>query len=60
MRSVLAAILFFGALGLPVPASSLMLDHIGNVEDALGQSAAESATASERLRATLAPLRVVR
>jgi DNA-binding GntR family transcriptional regulator len=41
-------------------ASTLMLDHIGNVEDALGQSAAESADARDRLRATLAPLRVVR
>ena len=39
---------------------TLMLDHIGNVEDALGQSAAESADARERLRATLAPLRVGR
>ncbi|MFT3956707.1 MAG: GntR family transcriptional regulator [Piscinibacter sp.] len=41
-------------------ASALMLTHIGSVEDALGQSAAESADARERLRATLAPLRVVR
>jgi DNA-binding GntR family transcriptional regulator len=41
-------------------ASTLMLDHIGNVEDGLGQSAAESADARERLRATLAPLRAVR
>ena len=41
-------------------AATLMMDHIGNVEDALGQSAAESASARDRLRATLAPLRVVR
>lgn len=41
-------------------ASTLMLEHIGNVEDALGQSAAESADARERLRTTLAPLRVAR
>lgn len=41
-------------------AATLMLDHIGNVEDALGQSAAESADTRERLRATLAPLRVGR
>jgi DNA-binding GntR family transcriptional regulator len=41
-------------------ASTLMLEHIGNVEDALGQSAAESADARDRLRTTLAPLRVVR
>jgi len=41
-------------------AAKLMMDHIGNVEDALGQSAAESADARDRLRATLAPLRVVR
>lgn len=41
-------------------ASTLMLDHIGNVEDGLGQSAAESADARDRLRATLAPLRAVR
>ena len=41
-------------------ASALMLSHIGSVEDALGQSAADSADARERLRATLAPLRVVR
>lgn len=37
-------------------AAALMLDHIGNVEDALGQSAIASADAQERLRATLAPL----
>jgi len=37
-------------------AATLMLDHIGNVEDALGQSAAGSTDARERLRATLAPL----
>jgi len=41
-------------------AAALMLDHIGNVEAALGQSAADSANAGERLRATLAPLRVGR
>lgn len=41
-------------------AAALMLAHIGSVEDALGQSAADSADARERLRATLAPLRVVR
>jgi len=41
-------------------ASTLMLEHIGNVEDGLGQSAAESADARDRLRATLAPLRAVR
>jgi DNA-binding GntR family transcriptional regulator len=38
-------------------AATLMLDHIGNVEDALGHSAAESADTREKLRATLAPLR---
>jgi DNA-binding GntR family transcriptional regulator len=36
-------------------ATALMLEHIGNVEDALGQSAA-TADAKERLRASLAPL----
>jgi DNA-binding GntR family transcriptional regulator len=41
-------------------AATLMMDHIGNVEDALGQSAAASADARDRLRATLAPLRGVR
>jgi len=41
-------------------AAALMMDHIGNVEDALGQSAAASADARDRLRATLAPLRGVR
>lgn len=41
-------------------AAALMMDHIGNVEDALGQSAAASADAREKLRATLAPLRGVR
>jgi DNA-binding GntR family transcriptional regulator len=41
-------------------AAALMLDHIGGVEDALGQSAADSADARERLRATLAPLRALR
>ncbi len=34
----------------------LMLDHIGQVEDALGQSLPEKADAQARLRATLAPL----
>ena len=37
-----------------------MLDHIGNVEVALGHSATESGDSRARLRATLAPLRVVR
>lgn len=41
-------------------AAGLMLEHIGNVEDALGQSATESADARERLKATLAPLRMGR
>ena len=41
-------------------AAALMMDHIGNVEDALGHSAAASADAREKLRATLAPLRRVR
>ncbi len=41
-------------------AATLMLDHIGGVEDALGQSAAEPEDARERLRATLSPLRVGR
>ncbi len=41
-------------------ASALMLEHIGNVEDALGHSAAASADEHEKLRATLAPLRVAR
>lgn len=41
-------------------AAALMLDHIGNVEDALDHSAAESADARAKLRATLAPLRVPR
>jgi DNA-binding GntR family transcriptional regulator len=36
-------------------ANALMLHHIGNVEDALGQSAA-TADAKDRLRASLAPL----
>jgi DNA-binding GntR family transcriptional regulator len=36
-------------------ANALMLQHIGNVEDALGQSAATE-DARERLRASLAPL----
>ena len=40
-------------------AATLMLDHIGHVEDALGQSAAASDDARERLRTTLAPLRRV-
>jgi len=37
-------------------AARLMLDHIGNVEDALGQTSLASADARERLRATLAPV----
>ena len=37
-------------------AAKLMLSHIGNVEQALGQSTAIQADARERLRATLAPL----
>jgi DNA-binding GntR family transcriptional regulator len=37
-------------------AATLMLDHIGNVEDALGQTSLASADARERLRATLAPV----
>ena len=41
-------------------AAALMMDHIGNVEDALGQSAAESIDSRERLRATLMPLRGMR
>jgi DNA-binding GntR family transcriptional regulator len=41
-------------------AAQLMLAHIGNVEDALGQSVAGPEDAREKLRATLAPLRVVR
>ncbi|WP_374679126.1 GntR family transcriptional regulator [Piscinibacter sp.] len=41
-------------------AAALMLEHIGNVEDALGHSAGASADAHEKLRATLAPLRVGR
>ncbi|WP_128001437.1 GntR family transcriptional regulator [Piscinibacter defluvii] len=41
-------------------AAALMLDHIGNVEDALDHSAAESADARAKLRATLAPLRMGR
>ena len=41
-------------------AAALMLGHIGNVEDALDHSAAEQADARDRLRTTLAPLRVVR
>lgn len=41
-------------------AATLMLDHIGNVEDALDHSAAEQADARDRLRTTLAPLRVAR
>ena len=40
-------------------ATTLMLEHIGNVEDALGQSAA-TADAKERLRASLAPLAATR
>ncbi|MCW5666172.1 MAG: GntR family transcriptional regulator [Piscinibacter sp.] len=41
-------------------AAALMLDHIGNVEDALDHSAAESADARAKLRASLAPLRMGR
>jgi DNA-binding GntR family transcriptional regulator len=37
-------------------AAALMLDHIGEVESALGHAAVESADARERLRATLAPV----
>ena len=37
-------------------AERLMLDHIGSVESALGQSIGGAADARERLRATLAPL----
>jgi DNA-binding GntR family transcriptional regulator len=37
-------------------AANLMLQHIGSVEDALGQSAAASGDSRERLRASLAPL----
>lgn len=37
-------------------AAALMLEHIGNVEDALGSSAAGVGDERERLRATLAPL----
>jgi DNA-binding GntR family transcriptional regulator len=37
-------------------AAELMLRHIGSVEDALGQSAADTGDARERLRATLAPV----
>jgi DNA-binding GntR family transcriptional regulator len=37
-------------------AAALMLDHIGHVEDALGQSTLASADARERLRASLAPV----
>ncbi len=37
-------------------AERLMLDHIGNVESALGKSIGEPADAQERLRATLAPV----
>lgn len=37
-------------------AATLMLQHIGNVEDALGQSAATAEDARERLRASLAPV----
>jgi DNA-binding GntR family transcriptional regulator len=41
-------------------AATLMLQHIGSVEDALGHSAGASGDAQERLRATLAPLRMGR
>ncbi|WP_284619528.1 GntR family transcriptional regulator [Aquabacterium humicola] len=37
-------------------AEALMLEHIGTVESALGQSIAERADPRERLRATLAPV----
>jgi len=37
-------------------AAALMLAHIGNVENALGEAVATSADARERLRASLAPL----
>lgn len=37
-------------------AATLMLDHIGSVEDALGQTSLVSADARERLRASLAPV----
>lgn len=37
-------------------AERLMLDHIGNVESAIGQHAAEQESAQQRLRATLAPV----
>lgn len=41
-------------------AATLMLKHIGSVEDALGHSAGATGDAQERLRATLAPLRMGR
>ena len=37
-------------------AAELMLAHIGNVENALGEAAGTTADARERLRASLAPL----
>jgi DNA-binding GntR family transcriptional regulator len=39
-------------------AERLMVAHIGNVESAIGQHAAEQVSAQERLRATLAPVRM--
>ena len=38
-------------------AERLMLEHIGSVEDALGNSLDEQPDAKEKLRATLAPVR---
>jgi DNA-binding GntR family transcriptional regulator len=43
-------------IGAAEQAATLMLAHIGNVEDALGQAVGASVDARERLRATLAPL----
>lgn len=41
-------------------AADLMLEHIGKVESSLDPSATEGGDANQRLRATLAPLRVAR
>lgn len=40
-------------------AARLMIEHIGGVESALGQSSASTVDPAERLRASLAPLRAV-
>ncbi len=52
-----AAIVAALAAGDTAKAEKLMVQHIGNVQDALDESSAASKDSRERLRATLAPLR---